>query len=398
MGEYRLPAFQIDSKDISDEEAFHAYHLTPEPPKQEKAREYIRLAQEHREVKYVMFFLHHHEKYFNSMIEQLRSRDDRWCTNARFLDMKLACRETVLHIFAKYKPDSHADFITFIHPYIKDTILRYRMLEENWSVSSLTVYKQLRAMAIFYTSSGDNEKKALAAYMQKYRCTEETARLVLDEMLIMRSRQYADLDSDETEDDLYPAQTDIPEMIWKGMVNDVVDEAFFDDDVTERTRMLLETKNALCMTCGQVRPKETQPTFQELATLIEATGESGAMRAYNSAADQLVRSLVRAGLIRCAFIRQTSVTMEHRKPVAAVYEYQVDDQPEVGEIRLDLVVSASEVTVFPRRDTEETADWSVEDAINKIIFGCVDKLPLPKKQLIPVRKPVKWIRLEAGEG
>ena len=56
------------------------------------------------------------------------------------------------------------------------------------------------------------------------------------------------------------------------------------------------------------------------------------------------------------------------------------------------------MTVFSRRDTEETADWSVEDAINKVIFGCIGKLPLPKKQLIPVRKPVKWIRLEADEG
>ena len=35
----------------------------------------------------------------------------------------------------------------------------------------------------------------------------------------------------------------------------------------------------------------------------------------------------------------------------------------------------------------------MEDAINAVIFRCAGKLPLPKKQLIPVRKPVKWIKL-----
>ena len=39
------------------------------------------------------------------------------------------------------------EYATYIFPFIRDAMLRFRMGEEKWSVSSLTNYKMVRSMA-----------------------------------------------------------------------------------------------------------------------------------------------------------------------------------------------------------------------------------------------------------
>ena len=54
---------------------------------------------------------------------------------------------------------------TFI-PFIRDALLRFRMGEEKWSVSSLTNYKMVRSMAWLY----HNTKDAVSDFAKKYNC------------------------------------------------------------------------------------------------------------------------------------------------------------------------------------------------------------------------------------
>ena len=145
MKGYSPRTFQIDSEEITEEETQHAFRLFPEPdiPKM-KSSEYILRAQQNHEMFWVFLFLYHHEEYFNKRIYAFRGRDDRWQPNTRFLDMKLACRETVLERFTAYDPSRGASFLTYLYPFINNTLLRYRMQKEAWTFSSLSSYKTLR--------------------------------------------------------------------------------------------------------------------------------------------------------------------------------------------------------------------------------------------------------------
>ena len=49
-----------------------------------------------------------------------------------------------------YDPAKGAEYATYIYPFIWDSMLRFRMGEAKWSVSSLTNYKMVRSMAWLY--------------------------------------------------------------------------------------------------------------------------------------------------------------------------------------------------------------------------------------------------------
>ena len=59
-----------------------------------------------------------------------------------------------------------AEYATYIFPFIWDSMLRFRMGEEKWSVSSLTNYKMVRSMAWLY----HNTKDAVNEFSKKYNC------------------------------------------------------------------------------------------------------------------------------------------------------------------------------------------------------------------------------------
>ncbi len=54
-----------------------------------------------------------------------------------------------------YDPAKGAEYATYIYPFIWDSMLRFRMGEEKWSVSSLTNYKMVRSMAWLYHNTKD---------------------------------------------------------------------------------------------------------------------------------------------------------------------------------------------------------------------------------------------------
>ena len=123
------------------------FQLEPEPPTVDNPNEYILSALREKDLKYFSFFLHHYELQLNKRIKTFLGVDggNRYDTD-RFLDIKLSCREQMLQKLMDYAPAKGAEYATYIFPFIRDAMLRFRMGEEKWSVSSLTNYKMVRSM------------------------------------------------------------------------------------------------------------------------------------------------------------------------------------------------------------------------------------------------------------
>ena len=104
--------------------------------------EYILSALQEKNLIHFSFFLHHYEPQLNKRIKDFLGVDggDLYDTD-RFIDIKLSCREQMLQKLMDYTPAKGAEYATYIYPFIWDSMLRFRMGEEKWSVSSLTNYK-----------------------------------------------------------------------------------------------------------------------------------------------------------------------------------------------------------------------------------------------------------------
>lgn len=396
MKGYSPRTFQIDSEEITEEETQHAFRLFPEPdiPKM-KSSEYILRAQQNHEVFWVFLFLYHHEEYFNKRIYAFRGRDDRWQPNTRFLDMKLACRETVLERFTAYDPSRGANFLTYIYPFINNTLLHYRMQEEAWSFSSLSSYKTLRRVSAMYAANRNDWGKTIEQLIEKNGCTEEKAYEYLNKALGLRNQALSmhvkhgnesDDDDNDNRDpvELYPDHWDYASVLWDGMQAETIEKAY--NKQSFRDQRLLEYRNAICMHCGRVSPITTRATFDELASMFEGSSPDGAERAYNRAVEKLTLELVKADALHCVKVRQKSVQYDDDKKIAAaVYEYQVDNGGNWGMIQFDFVNHEAEVIDFPKKDTDEHPTWDIEDAVINAVWDS-EKTKLIKSVFLPVEK------------
>ena len=143
------------------------FQLEPEPPKVGSLNEYILSALQEKNLIYFSFFLYHYEPQLNKRIKGFLGVDggDLYDTD-RFIDIKLSCREQMLQKLLDYDPAKGAEYATYIYPFIRDAMLRFRMGEEKWSMSSLTNYKMVRSMAWLY----HNTKDAVSEFAKKYNC------------------------------------------------------------------------------------------------------------------------------------------------------------------------------------------------------------------------------------
>ena len=136
------------------------FQLEPEPPAVGSLNEYILSALREKNLIYFSFFLHHYEPQLNKRIKGFWGVDggDLYDTD-RFIDIKLSCREQMLQKLMDYDPAKGAEYATYIFPFIRDAMLRFRMGEEKWSVSSLTNYKMVRSMAWLYHNTKDRSEE-----------------------------------------------------------------------------------------------------------------------------------------------------------------------------------------------------------------------------------------------
>lgn len=335
------------SENLSRREAERTLQLEPEPPKESDLNNYIIQAQQQKDLRYLSFFLHHYEKMLNGRIYSFwRSDGNERYDPERFLDYKMTCVVAVIERFSDYDPSTGADFTTYLYPFITDALLSCRMLEESWSVDSLDQYKKIRGIAWKYRTSGENTKKTISEYAAEKNCKQETAAEYLNAAKGIRSRQSfyvsrQDADSEETGEDVSRDDYwDYAEILWNGIKAEAIQKAF--DALDYREQTLLEKRNAICMRCGRVSPMSSRFSFEELATLFEGSGTSGAERAYRKALDKLTTILVEEGILHAVRLKRKNIT--RKKEIAtAIYLYQVDYDGEWGEIYFDFVNRTTEI-------------------------------------------------------
>ena len=336
------------SENLSRREAERTLQLEPEPPKESDLNNYIIQAQQQKDLRYLSFFLHHYEKMLNGRIYSFwRSDDNERYDPERFLNYKMTCVVAVIERFSDYDPSIRADFTTYLYPFITDALLSCRMLEESWSVDSLDQYKKIRGIAWKYRTSGENTKKTISEYAAEKNCKQETAAEYLNAAKGIRSRQsfYVSRqaeDSEETGEDVSRDDYwDYAEILWNGIKAEAIQKAF--DALDYREQMLLEKRNAICMRCGRVSPMSSRSSFEELATLFEGSGTSGAERAYRKALDKLTTILVEEGILHAVRLKRKNITRKKKEIATAIYLYQVDYDGKWGEIYFDFVNRTTEI-------------------------------------------------------
>lgn len=336
------------SENLSRREAERTLQLEPEPPKESDLNNYIIQAQQQKDLRYLSFFLHHYEKMLNGRIYSFwRSDGNERYDPERFLDYKMTCVVAVIERFSDYDPSTGADFTTYLYPFITDALLSCRMLEESWSVDSLDQYKKIRGIAWKYRTSGENTKKTISEYAAEKNCKQETAAEYLNAAKGIRSRQSfyvsrQDEDSEETGEDVSRDDCwDYAEILWNGIKAEAIQKAF--DALDYREQTLLEKRNAICMRCGRVSPMSSRSSFEELATLFEGSGTSGAERAYRKALDKLTTILVEEGILHAVRLKGKNITRKKKEIATAIYLYQVDYDGEWGEIYFDFVNRTTEI-------------------------------------------------------
>ena len=382
LGEYMPHTSQAERKKLTLYDAYSTYQLIPAPPCSESGRtdDYIRLAQETHEIKYVLFYLHENERYFNDRINTFLTSETDWFSPERFMDLKLECRIEVLKRFPAYDPDRGTTFITYIHRYITDTLLRFRMQEEFYSFDSLQEYKDARRIMQLFAECQGNTEETIRLFAAQTGCTEKTAAEKLAAAWRQRKRWQQQISRDENDEkadrgqdeDLIPDHWDYADVLWAGIEAENVDKAF--RRLSYREQTLLEQRNAICMRCGRVSDMSTRASFETLAALFEGSRASGAERAYKRAVENLVLELVRLSQLHCVRLKQISVQREGKKITAAVYAYQVDNGGAWGEIQFDLEKGTAWVETFAENDPCNT--WGVTDiSIQTILSYRMKKYP-----------------------
>lgn len=336
------------SENLSRREAERTLQLEPEPPKESDLNNYIIQAQQQKDLRYLSFFLHHYEKMLNGRIYSFwRSDGNERYDPERFLDYKMTCVVAVIERFSDYDPSTGADYTTYLYPFITDALLSCRMLEESWSVDSLDQYKKIRGIAWKYRTSGETTKKTISEYAVEKNCKQETAAEYLNAAKGIRSRQSfyvsrQDEDSEETGEDVSRDDYwDYAEILWNGIKAEAIQKAF--DALDYREQTLLEKRNAICMRCGRVSPMSSRSSFEELATLFEGSGTSGAERAYRKALDKLTTILVEEGILHAVRLKRKNITRKKKEIATAIHLYQVDYDGEWGEIYFDFVNRTTEI-------------------------------------------------------
>ena len=314
-------SFLTEPRGVIMREVERIFQLDPEPPVHENLNDYIIKAVQSRNLRWFSFFLHHYENRLNSRVRRFLLREglDRYSPE-RFWDYKMGCVLAMLDCLREYDPAQGTDFLTYAHHFIGNALLTCRMQEEAGSFENVDEYKAVRGIAWLYNQSGQSEQEAIQKYAQKNSCTEETAAKFLALAKLNRSRvpfyqTVQDEDSEETGEDVSrDNHWDYAEILWNGIQAKAVREAF--EKLNYREQILLEKRNAICMTCGRVSPISTRLTFEELAVLFEGSTASGAERAYRKAVEHLACLLTDAGVLHMIRLKRKSQT-KRKKKIAA---------------------------------------------------------------------------------
>lgn len=87
----------------------------------------------------------------------------------------------------------------------------------------------------------------------------------------------------------------------------------------------------------------SRSSFEELATLFEESGTSGAERAYRKTLDKLTTILTEDSVLHAVRLKRKNITRKKKEIATAIYLYQVDYDDEWGEIYFGLMSRTVEI-------------------------------------------------------
>ena len=127
------------------------FQLDPPPPELDASGNinvYVIEALKQKNLDYFSFFLHKNEKYLNRFIRRTLAGDgDIRYDPEQFMDIKLSCAVTLLHLLPSYDPSKGAAFRTYAYRYVQNAVRQYQRRKESWSFKSLSQYKKIRTAA-----------------------------------------------------------------------------------------------------------------------------------------------------------------------------------------------------------------------------------------------------------
>ncbi len=303
-------------------------------------------------------FLYSYEPKLNEIVRRFLGK--RAFDVDTFMDYKLACAAAMLERWNDFDADKGIQFATFAHHDVMNALRRTRMLEEAGSFSSLDEYKEVRRMgALMY---GSSQREAVVEFIKKRGCSEATAMrfLKINQLMLSVSSLVADAEASYS--------WDYAEVLWDGMRAEKVREAFA--KLSFREQMLLEKRNAVCMTCWRVAPLSERASFEDLAIEFESSSPRTAERAYRRALEKLTVNLVELGELHVVRIECVA---------SGIYRYQADNEGDWGEFMLDTATGELQITALAELDTVKTHRFA-EQAARYLRAHADEKLP--KKILI----------------
>lgn len=379
--------FAVDGMQITQYIAENIFQLDPPPPELSEnctANDYIRMVLEIHDLKYFSFFLHRFEPSLNRYIRRTLASEANFQYDPEgFLEIKLCCMMTMLHLLPRYELEKKAAFTTYAHNFVYNTIRDYQMHRESWSLPSVSTYKKIRTAAWMQ----NNLENALEAFMKKYQCSEETADRYFREAKCLHSRKSLYITDEEGDDggDVMEEvadeeDSDMLEIFWNGIHANAVRTAF--DRLTPNEKEYLQRRNAACMKCGCVRHMSTAESFDDLGAHFELTTAGGAEKAYHKAVDHLTQLMVEDNAIGTVTVKRKKVVRRKKKIAAAVYEYQADYDGEWGEIEIDFESSTGKISYIAELDTTRSHRYA-NKAIEEILSSDLSDLPKQKTIAFP---------------
>lgn len=375
---------QCDSPTLTQYAVEHMFQLDPPPPELGEGcvlNDYIVEALKQKNLTYFSFFLHKNETYLNRIIRRTLAGDaDIRYDPEQFMDIKLSCAVTMLHLLPSYDPSRKAAFRTYAYRYIQNAIRQYQRRKESWSFKSLSQYKKIRTAAWMQK----NLLNAAEKFAEKYKCDIAAAEKYLAEAKAAHNREslfVQTIDNDEKSEEVREGISfDYVEILWNGIHAKAVRDAF--DRLPTEDQYYLEARNAICMRCGKAEPLKERLTFDQLGEKFEFTTAGGAEKAYHRAVEHLALLMAEDNAIRVVTVKLDSVTRIKKKIATAVYQYQADGDGEWGEIHFDFRTGKAEILYVAELDTTRSHVYA-KKAMQIIFEDYKEKLPKEKLVAFP---------------
>ena len=417
FGYFYLSSDRENVKGLTKWQAEHIFQLTPTPPgmedplqdmektrriDKEKKKElqkqneaiadaYLLRALQEKNLLFLSFFLHGYEHRLNGKVYSFIRRNGMDPYNpVLFLDMKLALQELILKKLPTYDPSRDAKFLTYIHQFIYDAFIIFRMQQECWQMKSLNTYKTTRRMAATYNANSQDKAKAIEIFCSETGYTPENAEEYLAEAIGIRARQtevIIDRDENDTaivEDIIPDGRGSLPHIIHSNRLGKAIRQSFEKLPWLEQT--ILKARNAICDDCGGVMPMKEQYSYREISLLNGTSTDKAGELAYHAAVDCLSAQLIEDDVIHIVDMKLKKAVRRKKKNAAATYLYQADCDGEWGEIYIDFENKYIKIQRLAEWDTTRSHKYAWK-VIGVIAFKENSVLP-QKKRLIFCDKSV----------